>query len=97
MLELKLNKCKPNLCSVLVLLRVLLTEPSIVCNLAPKRAMSSEATIVEAFVEADAPAVMLSLSRVVAGVDATVVGAVGGLALVEMSVSGLELSHKDAF
>ena len=91
---------------MLVLLRALLTEPSIVCNLAPKRAMSSEATIVEAFVEAeaDAPAVMLSLSSVVklswflfgvaVGVDATVVGV---LALVEMSVSGLELSHKDAF
>ena len=68
--------------------------------------MSSEATIVEAFVEAeaDAPAVMLSLSSVVklswflfgvaVGVDATVVGV---LALVEMSVSGLELTHKDAF
>ena len=69
--------------------------------------MSSEATIVEAFVEAeaDAPAVMLSLSSLVVklswflfgvavGVDATVVGV---LALVEMSVSGLELSHKDAF
>ena len=93
---------------MLVLLRVLLTEPSIVCNLAPKRAMSSEATIVEAFVEAeaDAPAVMLSLSSLVvklswflfgvavAEVDATVVGV---LALVEMSVSGLELTHKDAF
>ena len=90
-----------------MLLRVLLTEPSIVCNLAPKRAMSSEATIVEAFVEAeaDAPAVMLSLSSLVVklswflfgvavGVDATVVGV---LALVEMSVSGLELTHKDAF
>ena len=91
---------------MLVLLRALLIEPSIVCNLAPKRTMSSEATIVEAFVEAeaDAPAVMLSLSSVVklswflfgvaVGVDATVVGV---LALVEMSVSGLELSHKDAF
>ena len=70
--------------------------------------MSSEATIVEAFVEAeaDAPAVMLSLSSLVvklswflfgvavAEVDATVVGV---LALVEMSVSGLELTHKDAF
>ena len=69
--------------------------------------MSSEATIVEAFVEAeaDAPAVMLSLSSLVVklswflvgvavGVDATVVGV---LALVEMSVSGLELTHKDAF
>jgi len=63
--------------------------------------MSSEATIVEAFVEAeaDAPAVMLSLSSLVVKlswflfgvaveVDATVVGV---LALVEMSVSGLEL------
>ena len=93
---------------MLVLLRALLTElltePSIVCNLAPKRAMSSEATIVEAFVEADAPSVMLSLYSVVklswfffgvaVGVDATVVGV---LALVEMSVSGLELTHKDAF
>ena len=69
--------------------------------------MSSEATIVEAFVEAeaDAPAVMLSLSSLVVKlswflfgvaveVDATVVGV---LALVEMSVSGLELTHKDAF
>ena len=70
--------------------------------------MSSEATIVEAFVEAeaDAPPVMLSLSSLVvklswflfgvavAEVDATVVGV---LALVEMSVSGLELTHKDAF
>ena len=69
--------------------------------------MSSEATIVDAFVEAEAaaPAVMRSLSSLVVklswflfgvavGVDATVVGV---LALVEMSVSGLELTHKDAF